>query len=100
MDTDYCPKCNAKAVVAGRFPQITGWGYKSFEPTGMRFFYFRLWERGVSCPEPFRACLTCGLVWTYLQPEELRAFIDKHGDAETKLKLSSSQKGYPEQDLV
>ena len=100
MDTDHCPKCNAKAVVAGRFSEMTGWGTKSFEPTGMRFFYFRLWGRGVSCPEPLRACLTCGLVWTYLQPEDLRTFIDKHGKAETKLKLSPFQKGDPEQDLV
>jgi hypothetical protein len=99
MDTDRCPKCNSKAVVAGRLPEVRGWGNKSFEPTGLRLFRFR-WKRGVSCPEPFRACLRCGLVWTYLQPEDLRTLIDKHGDAETKLKLSPFQKGSPEQDLV
>ena len=98
MDTNHCPNCNSEAVVAGRLPEITGWGYKSFEPTGMRFF--RLWWRGVSCPEPFRACLACGLVWTHLQPEDLRTFIDKHGKAEAKLKLSPFRKGPPEQDLV
>jgi hypothetical protein len=98
MDTDHCPKCNSNAVVAGRLPEIRGWGYKSFEPIGMRFF--RFWQRGVSCPEPFRACLACGLVWTRLQPEDLRAFIDKHGKAEAKLKLSPFRKGPPEQDLV
>ena len=99
MDAGQCPKCNSKAVVAGRFPAMTGWGNQSFEPTGTRF-YFHLWKQGVSCPEPFRACLPCGLVWTYLQPEDLRTFIDKHGDAETKLKLSPFRKGPPEQDLV
>jgi len=99
MDTDHCPKCNSKAVVAGCFPARRRWGYKSFEPTGMRFFQLR-WEPGVSCPEPFRACLRCGLVWTHLQPQDLRTFIDKHGNAETKHKLSAFQKGPPEQDLV
>ncbi len=100
MDTEQCPKCDAKSVVAGRFSEMRGWRHQWFEPTGMRFFNFRLWVRGLSCPEPFRACLTCGLVWTHLQPEDLRTFIDKYGDTETKLKLSPSQKGYPEQDLV
>ena len=97
MDTDHCPKCDAKAVVAGHFLERHG---RWFEPTGMRFFNFRLSGRGVFCPEPFRACLTCGHVWTHLQPEELRTFIDKHGSAKTKLKLSAFQKGPPEQDLV
>ena len=101
MDTDHCPKCNVKAVVAGRFREMRGWrGNNWFEPTGMRFFNFRLWGWGVSCPEPFRACLRCGLVWTYLQPEDLRRFIDQHGTAQTKLQLSSFQKGDPDQDLV
>ena len=99
MDAGQCPKCNSKAVVAGRLPEIGGWGDKSFEPTGMRFFRFR-WKQGVSCPEPFRACLRCGLVWTYLQPEDLRTFIDKHGKPRTKFKLSPFQKGDPDQDLV
>ncbi len=50
--------------------------------------------------EPFRACLMCGLVWTYLEPEELRTFVNEHGSAKTKIKLSSVKKGHPEQDLV
>ena len=94
MDTDHCPNCNSKMVVAGRLDLESRW----FEPSGMRSF--RFWGRGVSCPEPFRACLACGLVWTHLQPEDLRAFIDKHGNAEAKLKLSPFRKGPPEQDLV
>ncbi len=99
MNTDHCPKCDAKTTVAGCFPMLEGRD-KSFEPTGMRFFNFHLWKRGVSCSEPFRACLTCGHVWTHLQPEDLRAFIDKWGNAETKLKLSPFRKAPPEQDLV
>ena len=96
MDTEHCPKCNSKAVVPGRF-EVRGW-VQRFEPSGMRIF--RFWGQGVACPEPFRACLACGLVWTHLQPEDLRAFIDKHGKTEAKLKLSPFRKGPPEQDLV
>jgi hypothetical protein len=99
MDTDHCPKCDATPVVAGRFHGMEQRG-KFFEPTGMRFFNFRLSGRGVSCPEPLRACLTCGHVWTHLQPEDLRTFIDKHGNVDTKLKLSHFRKAPPEQDLV
>ena len=96
MDTNHCPKCNSKAVVLGRF-DVRGWSQR-FEPIGMRIF--RFWGQGVSCPEPFRACLACGLVWTHLQPEDLRAFIEKHGKDEAKLKLSPFRKGHPEQDLA
>ncbi len=99
MDTEHCPKCDAKAVVAGNFP-LRGWRRVPFEPTGMRFFGFRLSGRAPSCAEPFRACLLCGLVWTYLEPEELRTFVNEHGSAKTKIKLSSVKKGHPEQDLV
>ena len=93
MDTDRCPKCDAKAVVAGAFYKLC------FIPRGMRFFEFRL-RTGVYCQGPVRACLTCGHVWTHLQPEKLRTFIDEHGTAKTKLKLSPFQKSPPEKDLV
>jgi hypothetical protein len=96
MDTDQCPTCDAKAIVAGHY--FSRGNY--FEPKGMRFFTFRLRWRAVSFTEPLRACLTCGQVWTHLQPEELRTFIDKYGTAKTKLKLAPFKKGVPEQDLV
>ena len=98
MDTDHCEKCNSKAVVAGRFA-MEGWGHPQFEPADLRSFHFR-WKQGVSCPGPFRACLAGGLVWTHLRPEDLRAFIDKYGNAFAKLDLVPFRKGPPEQDLV
>jgi hypothetical protein len=94
MDTDHCPMCDAKAVVVGE--RHCGF----FEPKGMRFFNFRIPRQSPSWTEPLRACLGCGHVWTHLQPEVLRKFIDKYGTAETKLKLASFKKGIPEQDLV
>jgi hypothetical protein len=98
MDPDHCPKCDAKTVLAGRVQQST-W-YNWFEPTGMRFFSFRISGRGVRCSKPFLACLTCGHVWTDLQPADLLTFIDKYGSAKTKLKLSPFRKAPPEKDLV
>ena len=100
MDNDLCPKCDAKAVVAGRFRETSRGRGHWFEPTCMRFFNFRLWRRGVSVQKPFSACLACGHVWSHLQPEDLRTFIDRHGNAETKLKLSALRKGFPEQELA
>jgi hypothetical protein len=94
MDTDQCPKCDAKAVVVGEGR------FNYFEPKGMRFFNFRLPRQAPSWTEPLRACLRCGHVWTHVQPEELRKFIDKYGTSETKLKLAPFKKGIPEQELV
>ena len=99
MDTDCCPKCDATTVVGGRLGDNRK-AHKWFEPSGMRFFNFRLRGWGISCLDPIRACLSCGHVWTSLKPEELRTFIEKHGTAETKLKLLPFQKCPPDQDLV
>ena len=101
MDTDHCPKCDATTVVAGNMNLVSGGGIARFTPKGMRFFDLR---GGLSWNMPpcgdFRACLTCGLVWSNLKLEELREYIDNHGTAETKLKLSPFRKAPPEQDLV
>ena len=40
MDTDQCPKCDAKTVVVGQLSSGLAVGGKSFEPKGMRFFVF------------------------------------------------------------
>jgi len=98
MDTDHCPKCDAATVVAGRMPPPYGHIDHSFQPTGMPLF--RWSGSAPSCSKEFRACLSCGLVWTHLRPEELRTFIDKHGTAKLKLKLSPFRKAPPEQDLA
>jgi hypothetical protein len=40
---------------------------------------------------PFFACLACGLVWSSLQPDELRAHVETHGDAKAKCRLPTSK---------
>jgi hypothetical protein len=39
----------------------------------------------------FRSCWSCGHVWTSLAPEELRAFIEKHGREVAKQQLEASE---------
>ncbi|APW61759.1 hypothetical protein [Paludisphaera borealis] len=97
MDSERCPMCDKATVVAGHIPLHKA-GAHRFEPT--RFPTFRLWGQAPACSSDFRACLACGHVWTYLRPEDLRAFIEKHGDAETRRKLSQYQKVPLEQDLL
>lgn len=98
MDSERCPMCDKATVVAGHIPQDRGGAPHRFEPTRMPTF--RWWGRAPVCSSEFRACLACGHVWTYLRPEDLRAFIEKHGDAETRRTLSAFQKVPPSQDLL
>ena len=100
MDTDHCPKCAAMSVVAGRIIRGRDLGAPRFTPAGMRFFNFKWgWfsTPPPKCSKDFRACLTCGHVWTHLLPEDLHAYIDENGTAQTKLKLSPFRKAPPEQ---
>ena len=99
MDPEHCPKCNKATVITGWVPH-KAFLPQTFEPAGMRFFNFRSSGSAPSCTSDFRACCACGLVWSQLSPVELRAFIDEHGNAETKLKLSGFRKGPPEQELA
>jgi hypothetical protein len=46
-------------------------------------FIFRL-SAGTPVVGGFQACLECGLVWSHVSPEELRALIQKHGTVEAK----------------
>jgi len=100
MADEPCPKCDATTVVDG---EMNGGGGGSdcskFTPAGLRFFSLHMWWTAPPCGV-CRACLRCGFVWTQLRPEDLRAYIDKHGNAETKLNLSPFQKGLPDRDVV
>jgi hypothetical protein len=99
VDDETCPKCGAKATTRGRFHAPNAWGQR-FSPDGMKFFDLSLVANEVDCPGPVRACLACGHIWADLDPEGLRAYIDKHGKAEARAKLEPFRKGPPERDLV
>ena len=73
-----CPKCGSSNVTLGRLLPSEGGISATFRPAGARIFTLSL-ARGVDlCTDPSSACLDCGLVWSYLRPEELKEFISKH----------------------
>ena len=77
MATECCPRCGSEDVTAGITRGIReGTGF--FVPRGLRRWSFRFWP-GVRASAHSIACLSCGLLWSSVAPEELRAFLDKHG---------------------
>jgi hypothetical protein len=86
MATELCPRCGSADVTAG---WIYGRGpIVRFRPQGLGLWSFLL-GRGVSLKNPTVACLSCGLIWSSMPPEEIRAFIKRHGPAEAKAKLAA-----------
>jgi hypothetical protein len=98
MDSERCPRCGLSTAIAGRMVLSNKSGTHRFEPG--RFATFRWWGRAPACSSDVRACLGCGLVWTQLDPEELRAFVGKHGGPEAKDRLSHFHKAPPDPDLA
>ena len=89
MNADACPKCGGSAITAGWLRRRGKTGSIRagvFEPDDLQWFQFRL-RSGIPVADPFRACLTCGHVWSHVSPDELRAFIEKHGTDEAKSHL-------------
>jgi hypothetical protein len=84
-----CPRCGAEPTTGGFIPVSRGSGPVCFIPEGCRKTW---WSMGVRFHEsPFFACLACGLVWSSLQPDELRAHVETHGDAKAKCRLPASK---------
>ncbi len=76
-----CPRCGKNATVAG-----LGAGFQRdqfFQPFGIRWLghLFRRFGQAtaVRVPEPYQACLDCGLVWNNLVPDELRGLLEREG---------------------
>jgi hypothetical protein len=78
MAAEACPRCGSKLTRAGLIASGAGHGAGVFIPSGLRRWVFRLWP-GVLIRTSHAACLSCGLVWSDLSPEQLRAFIKKFG---------------------
>jgi hypothetical protein len=88
MTSDTCPRCGAEATTGGFIPGSRGGGPVCFIPEGCRKTW---WWLGVRFRgSPFFACLACGLVWSGLLPDELRAHIESYGDVKAKSRLPAS----------
>ena len=90
METDTCEKCGAATVVPGQLRTPGDLDGMTFVPAGT--------TRGFGVRAVFRACLSCGHVWTSVMPEALRDSIRKHGHALARQYLIRCEKG-PYYDL-
>jgi hypothetical protein len=99
MDVDRCPRCGASTVEVGH---LTSCGFPEtllyFVPSRRWFGWFR-WNKGVSVGSDFSSCLSCGLVWSDLDPRELRTFIERHGSRKAKVALAPFAKPKGGSDL-
>ena len=79
-----CPKCGSQNVEQGRLVPSGRGAWVIFRPERTHFFNLSLWGGIVLRSGDSFACSECGLVWSRLQPEELKEFIFKHCSAPHK----------------
>ena len=103
METKRCPNCGAWTVTEGRFLRYSGssiWGGLRFLPAGMRLFSFQWWFRGVAITKGIHCCLSCGHIWTNVDAEQLRSYIERHGDQYAKGDLEPFKKNPSDQEMA
>ena len=88
-----CPACGSDALVAGRIDTSRGeeGDAEQFFPKGLGLFCLR---RSVSLcgRHPFRACASCGHLWSAFNPDELRTLIEANGSPELKARISKGNR--------
>jgi hypothetical protein len=81
MSSKACPRCGKNAIVTGRGAAFPIDQY--FQPFGVHWMGHLLWRFGqrtdIRMPEPYQACLDCGLVWNNLCPDKLRKIVEREG---------------------
>jgi hypothetical protein len=77
--SDCCPGCGEALLASGDcVPNLRIDRAARFEPDGMRSFPLRF-QRGIPLQGRFTACLSCGLVWARVSPDELQVLVQRHG---------------------
>ena len=86
---DSCPKCHATTLTSGQVIHRNGnaEGSFAFRPSHATGFFSTIRGRIGVIAEGLQACLSRGHVWSALDPVESRAYIEKHGDFDARLKL-------------
>ena len=103
VESDRCPACREPKVVGGTIASVEMGGPDRFFPGRTRH---GLSERpGVAmAPGGFHACISCGLVWSSVNPASLRDCIRDRGDALAREQLDDFEvgllRGLPETDLA
>ncbi len=94
MNAECCPMCQGSAILAG---SVGSPGYMSyFVPRNMPIAAWSV--PCVPLTHEFRACLSCGHVWSSLRPRQLRALVEAHGRELDKQYLEFLDAG-PDRDL-
>jgi hypothetical protein len=82
-----CPECGCAEIVDGHVSSEE----LRFLPSGLRWFSFYQPPR-LARGQLLSACLSCGLVWSRLEAEKLRAVVDAKGSAKLKAALDKAAK--------
>lgn len=74
-----CPQCKSDKVVTGDYtynlPYVSAWAARlMFRPRGLRLLA-RVLGSLPFVKDPILACLDCGLVWSHVEPRELRQLV-------------------------
>lgn len=94
MSMPSCPRCRSSRLIQGR-------GIYDSESDISGFFVPRLkwWKlipsSEVSFKSPLCACADCGLVWTDIEPNELRSLVSRHGKNADKKQLGRTHYQQP-----
>jgi hypothetical protein len=95
-----CPDCGSPVFEVGNLTKDGFWMYLlKFTPSWRRFASFRC-NKGVDVSPRFYSCPSCGLVWSRLDPERLRSYIERYGTSEAKLALARVSKPARGDNLV
>jgi hypothetical protein len=95
MEAECCPNCRGSKILPGRVNS-----HAEVAPTWLvpAVANSIRWNIGIALSPAFHCCLSCGHVWTRLNPDQLRAFVGLNGTKLSKQYLEILDKG-PYHDL-
>jgi hypothetical protein len=104
-DRELCPRCGGSGVIFGSIeaPFSDRARNVCFFPRSVPRGIFNQ-NQGVGLPMESRACLTCGHVWSSLDPGRLRRHLGAHGGELARQELDEIERGIyrdlPDTDLA
>jgi hypothetical protein len=84
-----CPICSSRETVLGRVLGGEDRSSNRFHPDGLRLLTF---ARSIPLAEgaAIRACLKCGLLWSYVEAEALSSLVEGSGSEELRARLAAA----------
>lgn len=85
-----CPICNSQKIVEGQI-RMTGEssGVMTYQPDELRAAF--MLQKSVDLVfESFSACVSCGHLWSRINPDELAALLEKRGTDEVRNRILNS----------